>query len=133
MVICKSKQKKLEGDLKIKLCGRRLCPTGSVKCLCVKIDTNLIWQHHVNDISIKLNGANALLFKLRKYFCLNPLLNHIKSNTSRLSSAIRVLSSDTGKYFRSFLITAVAVFFISMFISVFGNCIFYNCKFLCQK
>ena len=68
MVIFKSKQKKLEGDLKIKLFGKRLYPTGSVKYLCVKIDTNLTWQHRVNDLSIKLNRANALLFKMRKYF-----------------------------------------------------------------
>ena len=31
MVIFKSKQKKFEGDLKIKLCGKRLYPTESVK------------------------------------------------------------------------------------------------------
>ena len=67
MVIFKYKQKKLEGDLKIKLCGKRLYPTESVKYLGVKIDTNLTWQHHVNDLSIKLNRANALLFKMRKY------------------------------------------------------------------
>ena len=67
MVIFKSKQKKLEGDLKIKLCGKRLYPTESVKYLGVKIDTNLNWQHHVNDFSIKLNRANALLFQIRKY------------------------------------------------------------------
>ena len=41
IVIFKSKQKKLEGDLKIKLCGKRLYPTESVKYLGVKIDTNL--------------------------------------------------------------------------------------------
>ena len=40
-VIFKSKQKKLEDDLKIKLCGKRLCPTESVKYLSVEIDTNL--------------------------------------------------------------------------------------------
>ena len=67
MVIFKSKQKKLEGDLKIKLCGKRLYPTESVKYLDVKIDTNLTWQHHVNDLFIKLNRANSLLFKVRKY------------------------------------------------------------------
>ena len=39
----------------------------NVKYLGVKIDTNLTWQHHVNDLSIKLNRANALLFKIRKY------------------------------------------------------------------
>ena len=67
MVIFKSKQKKLEGDLKIKLCGKTLYPTESIKYPGVKIDTNVIWQHHVNDLSIKLNRANALLFKIRKY------------------------------------------------------------------
>ena len=42
MVIFKSKQKKLEGDLKIKLCGKRLYLTESVKYMGVKIDTNLL-------------------------------------------------------------------------------------------
>ena len=65
MVIFKSKQKKLEGDLKIKLCGKY--PIESVKYLGVKVDTNLTWQHHVNDLSIKLNRANALLSKIMKY------------------------------------------------------------------
>ena len=41
MVSFKSKQKKLEGDLKIKLCGKRLYPTESVQYLDVKIDANL--------------------------------------------------------------------------------------------
>ena len=47
MVIFKSKQKKLEGDLKIKLRSKRLYPTESVKYLGIKIDKNLSWQHHV--------------------------------------------------------------------------------------
>ena len=59
MIIFKSKQKKLEGE--------------SVKYLSVKIDANLTWQHHVNDLSIKLNRANALLFKMRKYVSLRIL------------------------------------------------------------
>ena len=67
MVIFKSKQEKLEGGLKIKLCGKRLYPTESAKYLGVKIDISLTWQHHINDLSIKLNKANALLFKMRKY------------------------------------------------------------------
>ena len=70
MIIFKSKQKKLEGDLKIKLCGKRLYPT---EYLGVKIDANLTWQHHVNDLSTKLNRANALLFKMRKYVSLKIL------------------------------------------------------------
>ena len=41
MVIFKSKSKKFEGDLKMKLSGKRLYPTENVKYLGVKIDTNL--------------------------------------------------------------------------------------------
>ena len=71
MVIFKSKQNKPEGDLKIKLWVKRLYPTDivffnpSVKHLGVIIDTNLTWQHHVNDFFIKVNRANAILFKMR--------------------------------------------------------------------
>ena len=71
--IFKSKQKKFEGDLKIKLCRKRLYPTESVKYLGVRIDTNLNWKYHVNNFSIKLNRANALLFKVRKFFSLKIL------------------------------------------------------------
>ena len=67
MVIFKSKQKKVQVDLKIKLSGKRLYPTESVKYLGMKIDTNLSWQYHVNYLSVKLNRANVLLFKMRKY------------------------------------------------------------------
>ena len=54
MVIFKSKQKKLEGDLKIKLCGKRLYPTESVKYLGVKIDTNLSWQYRVKGTVMQI-------------------------------------------------------------------------------
>ena len=73
MVIFKSKQKKFEGDLKIKLHVRRLYPTKSVKHMGVKIDANLTWQYHITDLSIKLNRANALLFKMRRYVSLKIL------------------------------------------------------------
>ena len=73
MVIFKSKQNKLEGDLKIKLCGKILYPTESVKYLDVKIDANLSWQYHVNDLSIKQSRVDAFLFKMRKYIILKTL------------------------------------------------------------
>ena len=73
MIIFKSKQKKLEGDLKIKLYGKRLYRTESVKYLGVKIEENLTWRHHVNDLSIKLNRANGLFLKMRKYVSLKIL------------------------------------------------------------
>ena len=39
----------------------------------MKIDTNLSWQYYVNDLSIKLNRANAFLFKMRRYVCFKTL------------------------------------------------------------
>ena len=42
MVIFKSKQKKFEDDLKIKLSGKRLYPTESVKYLGVKLMQTLV-------------------------------------------------------------------------------------------
>ena len=67
MVIFKSKRKKLNDTEKIKLSGKRIYPTASVKYVGVKIDQHLTWQHHINDLFVKLNRANALLFKIRKF------------------------------------------------------------------
>ena len=67
MAIFKCKRKKFHDIVKIKLCGQRVYPTPSVKYLSVKIDQHLTWQHHVNDLSVELNGANTLLLKIRKF------------------------------------------------------------------
>ena len=61
MVIFKSKRKKFNNTVKIKLTGKRLYPTESVRYLGVEIDQHLTWQHHINDLSVKMNRANALL------------------------------------------------------------------------
>ena len=49
--------------------GKAFC----VKHLGVKIDRNLRWHYHVNDLSIKLNRASALYLKMRKYVSLEIL------------------------------------------------------------
>ena len=66
MIIFKSKKNKFEEDLKIRLCGKTLYPTENIKYLGLKIDSNLTWQCQVNDLFIKLNRANTLLFNIRK-------------------------------------------------------------------
>ena len=63
----KPRIKKLEFDLKLKLNGKRLCPTKSVQHPGIKIDESLTWNEHINDIAIKLNRANALLYKVREF------------------------------------------------------------------
>ena len=59
--------KKIDFDLKLKLKGKRIFPTKSVKYLGIKIDENLIWIDHINDTAIKLNRDNAMLFKVREF------------------------------------------------------------------
>ena len=73
MEIFKSKQQKFEQGLEMKLCGNGLYHTKRVKYLGVKINTNLNWEHYVKDLFIKLNRANTLLFKMRKYDSLKIL------------------------------------------------------------
>ena len=65
MVIFKPKRKKLE--FKDKLNCKKLFQTNSVKYLGIKIDKQLNWRDHINEVTIKLNRANALLFKVREY------------------------------------------------------------------
>ena len=61
---------KLEGDLKVKLCGQKLYPAESVNYFGGKIGTTITWQHRFNDNSIKFNRANVLFFKMGKYISL---------------------------------------------------------------
>ena len=67
LVIFKSKRKQFDGEIKLKLSGKRLFPTDSVKYLGVKFDGNLSWKSDIGYLSVKLNGANALLFKIRNF------------------------------------------------------------------
>ena len=69
-IIFKSRRKKFEGAIKLKLNRQRLHSFNNVKYLGIKIDENLKWRHHFNEVSSKLVMANAILFKIRNY--LNP-------------------------------------------------------------
>ena len=52
----------------VKLNRKRLYPTPSTKYLGVKIDKNLNWDYHKNDLATRLNRKNVLLFTTRNYF-----------------------------------------------------------------
>ena len=60
MVIFRSKRKKFNDRVSGKLSGKRISPG-------FKIDQHFSWQHQINDLSVKLDSANALLFKIRKF------------------------------------------------------------------
>ena len=62
-IFFKSRRKKHEGAIKLRLSMQRLHSSNNAKYLDIKIDENLNWKHHVNDISTKLIKANAILLK----------------------------------------------------------------------
>ena len=74
LVIFKSPRKVLLDEIKIKLSGKRLYPSNSVKYLGIKIDRFLHWHDQVNSIAVKRNRVNALLLKIR---------NHVNTKTLR--------------------------------------------------
>ena len=67
VVIFKSKRKNINDIVKMRFSGKRIYSAASVKYLGVKIDQHFTWQNYINDFSVKLNRANALLFKIRKF------------------------------------------------------------------
>ena len=66
-VLFKSSRKPTDVPLKLKLNGKRLYPTNSVKYLGINIDENLTWKQQISDIAIKLNKGNGILSKLRHF------------------------------------------------------------------
>ena len=67
VALFKSSRKLTDVPLKLKLNGKRLYPTNSVKYLGINIDENLNWKQQISDIAIKLNKANGILSKLRHF------------------------------------------------------------------
>ena len=67
LLIFKSPRKVLLDEIKIKLSGKRLYPSNSIKYLGKKIDGFLHCHDHVNSIAVKLIRANALLLNIRNY------------------------------------------------------------------
>ena len=49
--------------LKLKVNGKRLYPTNSVKYLGINIDENIDWKQQISDKAIKLNKAKLPLYK----------------------------------------------------------------------
>ena len=73
LVIFKHQRKKIASEVKIKIGRKRVYPTDSLKYLGIRIDESLNWKHHISDIAITLNRANALLFKIRNFVNVNTL------------------------------------------------------------
>ena len=96
--------KQPDHDLKSKLNGEKLYQTDSVKYLGIRFDKYLTWKHQINVV-IKLNKANAMLFKIRHYVDIKTLnLIYHANFDSHLShpSLGWVTTYPTGKSLRPF-------------------------------
>ena len=88
LVICKSKWKQFDSKTNRMVNRKWFFRTDSVKYLGVKIDRNLSWKSHIDYLSVKLNRASALLFKMRNI--LNwPLPGRLYSATRMRSSRLK--------------------------------------------
>ena len=72
-ILFRRKLKPINYELKIKINGKKLYPSTSIKYLGVFLDENLSWEIHVNSISLKLRRANGALSKIRHYVSSNVL------------------------------------------------------------
>ena len=73
VVLSNSLTKQTDSDLHIKLNGKRLYPTDSVKYLGILIDKNFNWYHQISNVAAALNRANAMLSKITHFVNFNTL------------------------------------------------------------
>ena len=75
-MIFTSPKKQLDYNLKIKLNGKRLYKTDSVKYLGIQIDKRLTWKQQINHVALKQNKANnTMLPKLRHVLKIKTLMS----------------------------------------------------------
>ena len=67
--------KNIDYDLKLKIDGKIIFVTNSVKYLGIHLDTHLNWKHHIHELSMKLSRATGMLSKIRHYVSYNTLIS----------------------------------------------------------
>ena len=67
LLLFRHPNKKLNYEIKIKIDGKKIVPSDSVKYLGIIIDSHLNWHHHANELAPKLSRAIGMLAKIRHY------------------------------------------------------------------
>ena len=67
LILFRDPRKKIPHDIKVKIDGKRLTPSKSVKYLGVIIDCHFTWKTHQAEISAKLSRATGMLCKIRHF------------------------------------------------------------------
>ena len=74
VLVFRRKDRVLDTDLKLKLCGKKLFTGKFVKYLGIILHECLQWNFHINQLCLKLNEANTMLCKTRHYvLCYLPI------------------------------------------------------------
>ncbi len=75
LLIFRSNRKTIFYDIKIKIDGKRIFPSTSVKYLGIYVDEHLNWTHHCDILSPKLSRAVGMLSRIRHFVPKSTLHN----------------------------------------------------------
>ena len=74
-ILFRHPNKNIDYDLKLKIDGKRIFLTNSVKYLGILLDPHLHWKHHIHELNMKLSRATGMLSKIRHYVSYNTLIS----------------------------------------------------------
>ena len=66
-ILFRHPNKNIDYDLKLKIDGKRIFFTNTVKYLGIYLDPHLHWKYHIHELSMKLSRATSMLSKIRHY------------------------------------------------------------------
>ena len=95
-----SPQKKLSGNIKLRIGKQEIQRTKYVKCLGILIDEHLSWKYHTVELCKKLSRASSIFFEVHHY-C--PLPTLISLHNSLFSSFLNYDITVWGLTFESYL------------------------------
>ena len=74
-ILFRHPNKTINYDLKLKIDGKKIYLTDTVKYLGVYLDQHLNWKSHIHELSTKLSRAIGMLSKIRHYVSNNTLIS----------------------------------------------------------
>ena len=74
-ILFRHPNKNIDYDLKLKIDGKIIFLTNSVKYLGILLDPHLHWKHHIHELNMKLSRATGMLSKIRHYVSYNTLIS----------------------------------------------------------
>ena len=114
VILFRNPQKTVNHNICIKLNGKPLNFTSSVKYLGITLDEHLSWKNHYDSLSIKLNKSNGILSKLRHFLPRNSLITvYYALFQSHISYANQVWGQKIAPSSRIFKLQKAAVRILS--------------------